>query len=254
MSRTVFISGAASGMGRAHARGFAATDANVVVADIDEPGGRAVADEIGEKAAFVRLDVRDAASWQTAVNETERRFGPISVLVNNAGVVAAPALIADSDPENWADVIAINLTGPYLGIRAAVPSLRRTGGGAIVNIASTTGHIGTSFIAAYSTSKWGIRGLTQTAALELARDGIRVNSVSPGVVRTPFITEPRRPGETPIGDIWNGDQLAVKRMAEPEEITRVVLFLASEESAFITGSDYVVDGGLLIGPVVPANG
>ena len=254
MSRTVFISGAASGMGRAHARGFAATGANVVVADVDEAGGRAVVDEIGDNAAFVRLDVRDPASWEAAVDETERRFGPISVLVNNAGIVSAAALIADSDPEDWDRVIAIDLKGPYLGIRAAVPSLRRAGGGAIVNIASTTGHIGTSFIAAYSTSKWGIRGLTQTAALELARDGIRVNSVSPGVVRTPFITDPARPGAKPIAETWNGDQLAVKRMAEPEEITRVVMFLASEESAFITGSDYVIDGGLLIGPVVPADG
>lgn len=252
-NKTVLISGAARGMGASHARGFAAEGANVVVTDINEEEGRAIADELGNRGMFINLDVRSASDWQDAVGETERRFSPISVLVNNAGILVPNALIEAADLEDWNNVLNTNLTGQFLGIRAAAPSLRRAGGGAIVNIASTTSHIGTSFVAAYSTSKWGVRGLTQTAALELARDNIRVNSVSPGVMNTPFITEPLRPGDAPLSEALQLGMLAVKRMGEPKEVTRVVMFLASDESAFITGSDYVVDGGLLVGPSVPAD-
>ena len=251
--KTVLITGAARGMGAAHARGFAAEGANVVVTDINEEQGRAIADELGDRGLFIKLDVRSASDWEEAVTETERHFSPISVLVNNAGILVPHALIEHGDVEDWNNVISTNLTGQYLGIRAATPSLRRAGGGAIVNIASTTSHIGTSFISAYSTSKWGVRGLTQTAALELARDNIRVNSVSPGVVNTPFITEPLRPGEAPVAESIHPEMFAVKRMGDPKEITRVVMFLASDDSAFISGSDYLIDGGLMIGPSVPSD-
>jgi 3alpha(or 20beta)-hydroxysteroid dehydrogenase len=249
--RTVLITGAARGQGASHARAFLDEGAGVVLADIREELGRSLADELGADAHFVALDVARATDWAAAVDEAERRFGPISILINNAGVPAPSATIVDSDPADWEDLIATNLTGTYLGIRAVAPSIMRAGGGSIVNIASASSHSGTPLIAPYVASKWGIRGLTQSAAVELARERIRVNSVSPGVVNTKLITEPLRPGEAAVSDHFSPKPFAVQRMAEPDEITRLVLFLCADESAFITGSDYLIDGGLLLGPVSP---
>jgi 3alpha(or 20beta)-hydroxysteroid dehydrogenase len=251
--RTVLITGAARGQGASHARAFVDEGAKVILADIREEPGRSLADELGADAHFVKLDVARAADWAAAVDEGERRFGSISVLINNAGVLAPAAPIAESDPADWEQVIATNLTGTFLGIRAVAPSIVRAGGGSIVNIASTSSHVGTPLISPYVASKWGVRGLTLSAAVELARDQIRVNSVSPGVVNTKLITEPLRAGEVPVSDHFSPEPFAVRRMAEPEEITRLVLFLSSDQSAFITGSDYVIDGGMLLGPV-PSNG
>lgn len=251
--RTVLITGAAGGQGASHARGFASEGAKVILADVREESGRALADDLGEQALFITLDVSVASDWDAAVKQAESRFGPISILVNNAGVLAPSASIADSDPADWDHVIAVNLKGPYLGVRAAAPSLKRAGGGAIINIASTSGHVGTPMIAPYVSSKWGVRGLTQTAALELARDGIRVNSISPGVINTPLITQPLRAGEVPVSDHFSAAPFATPRMGEPAEVTRLVMFLASEASAFITGSDYVIDGGMMLGPVPPSD-
>lgn len=252
--KTVLITGAAGGQGSAHARGFASEGASVVVTDKEEDRGRALAEELGGGARFVRLDVSSPSDWAVAIAEAEQNLGSISVLVNNAGILAPSALIEDGDPTDWDRVLAVNLKGVYLGIRAAVPSLRRAGRGSIVNIASTSGHVGTPMISPYVASKWGVRGLTQTAAIELARDGIRVNSISPGVVDTPMITQPLRPGEVAVIDHFSPEPFAVKRMAEPQEITRLVLFLASEESGFLTGSDHIIDGGMLLGPALPAAG
>jgi 3alpha(or 20beta)-hydroxysteroid dehydrogenase len=250
--KTVLISGAARGQGASHARGFVAEGANVVLADVREERGRALADELGNNAVFIKLDVRIPANWEAAVRETEGRFGPVSVLINNAGVLAPAVSIADSDPADWDQVIAVNLTGPYLGIRAVVPSMRRAGGGAIVNIASSSGHVGTPMLAPYVSSKWGVRGLTQTAATELARDRIRVNAISPGVINTPLITTPLRPGEVPVSDHFSAEPFAIQRMGEPAEVTKLLLFLASDDAAFVTGSDYAIDGGLLLGPIPTA--
>lgn len=251
--RTVLVTGAARGQGASHARGFAGEGANVVLADVREESGRALAEDLGDKALFVRLDVSNPSEWASAVEATERRFGPISILVNNAGVLAPDVSIAESDPADWDQVLATNLKGPYLGIRAVAPSMKRAGGGSIVNIASTSGHVGTPRLAPYVASKWGVRGLTQTAATELARDRIRVNAVSPGVIDTPLITEPLRADAAPVSDHFSADPFAVPRFGQPAEITRLVMFLASDESAFITGSDYVIDGGMLLGPVPPKN-
>lgn len=251
--RTVLITGAARGQGASHARAFHGEGARVVLADIREELGRALAHELGADAHFVKLDVASAADWAAATDAAERRFGPISILINNAGVLSPSAPIVAYDPADWDRVISTNLTGTFLGIRAVAPSIVRAGGGSIVNIASTSAHVGTPMISPYVASKWGVRGLTQSAALELARAGVRVNSISPGVVNTQLITKPLRPGEVPVTDHFSAEPFAVQRMAEPAEITRLVLFLSSEESAFITGSDYVIDGGLLLGPV-PTDG
>ena len=242
---TVLISGGAGGQGAAHLRAYVAEGANVVIGDVRDEAGEALASEFGDQALYVHLDVTDEADWAAAVAAGEERFGPLAV--------PSPAvLIEDGDLATWQHILDVNLTGQYLGIRAAVPSLRRNGGGAIVNIASMAADVGIAYLSPYVASKWGVRGLSQTAALELARDGIRVNAVHPGVVRTPFITEPAGPGEPPVGETFSPDALAVKRLAEPHEISNVVLYLSSSDAAFVTGADFVVDGGLLLGPVVPA--
>lgn len=251
--KTVMITGAARGQGASHARAFASEGASVIIADIDQNGGAALAAELGGLARFVGLDVSSETDWTAAVEAAERSFGPIRVLVNNAGILAPTASIETSDPADWDRVIDVNLKGMYLGMRAVIPSLRRAGGGAIINIASTSGHVGTAMISPYVASKWGVLGLTKTAAIELARDGIRVNSVSPGVVNTTMITAPLRPGEEATIDHFSPEPFAVRRLAEPWEISRVVVFLASDESAFVTGSDYTIDGGLMLGPVPSEN-
>ncbi|MFC9083822.1 SDR family NAD(P)-dependent oxidoreductase [Streptomyces sp. NPDC057062] len=249
-NKTVLITGAVGGMGASHARNFHKEGANVVITDIREEEGRALAAELGDRALFVRLDVTAQADWATAIRAAETTFGPVSVLVNNAGVLSPAALIEDYDFAAWQQVIDVNLTGTWLGIQAAAPSLRAAGGGAIVNIASTSGMVGTSLIAPYVASKWGVRGLTRTAAMELARDGVRVNSINPGVVNTPLITEPLHPGAAPVSDYYSPDAFAIKRLADPQEISNLLLFLASDEASFITGSDYVADGGMLLGPAL----
>jgi len=247
---TVLISGGAGGQGAAHMRAFLREGANVVIGDIaDDRGAALVQDE--PRAEYVHLDVRSDDDWAAAVQVAEDRFGPLGVLVNNAGVPSPAALIEHGKVEDWRRILDVNLTGQYLGIRAAVPSLRRNGGGSIVNIASMAADTGIAFLSPYVASKWGVRGLTQTAALELGRDNIRVNAVHPGVIRTPFITEAVTPDEPPVSEIFSPDALAITRIAEPEEISNMVLFLASSDAAFATGSDFVVDGGLLLGPAVP---
>src|SRR5881397_3767818 len=187
-NRAVIVAGGSRGMGASHARGFIAEGANVVIADVLEQEGRTLADELGKHAIFSRLDVTSDADWAATVAAAEDTFGPVSVLINNAGIVRF-GVIAETELAAWRQVIDINLTGSYLGIRAVAPSMRKAGGGAIVNISSTEGMRGNFGIGAYVASKWGARGLTKTAALELGRDNIRVNSIHPGVIRTPMIAD-----------------------------------------------------------------
>jgi 3alpha(or 20beta)-hydroxysteroid dehydrogenase len=242
-NRTVIITGGARGMGASHARGFVAEGANVVIADVLEQEGRRLANELGAHAIFSRLDVTSDRDWAATVAAAERAFGPNSVLVNNAGIVRFGP-IAETEPAAWRQVIDINLTGTYLGIRAIVPSMRKAGGGAIVNISSAGGMMAYPFTGAYAASKWGVRGLTRTAALELGRDNIRVNSVHPGPIRTPMTAGP----DAAAAVAAEAGHLAIARVAEPEEVTRLVLFVASDEASFSTGSEFVVDGGVLLGP------
>lgn len=247
--QTVLVTGGTGGQGASHVRALHAEGANVVIGDINAERGAGLAAELGDGARFVCLDVSQEQSWAAAVAETEKAFGALTILVNNAGVQNPPALIESTDRATWARILDINLTGTFLGIKAAAPALRRAGGGTIINIASM-GIGGTAFYAPYVASKWAVRGLTQTAALELGRDNIRVNAIHPGVVATAFITEPAAGSAAPIADFYSPEPFAVPRLGQPADITALLLFLTSPHAAFITGAEYVIDGGLLLGPAL----
>jgi 3alpha(or 20beta)-hydroxysteroid dehydrogenase len=249
-NQTVLVTGGTGGQGASHVRALHAEGANVVIGDIDAERGAGLAAELGGGARFVHLDVSQEESWAAAIAETEQAFGALTVLVNNAGVQNPPALIESTERATWARILDINLTGTFLGIKAAASALRRAGGGAIVNIASTMGIGGTAFYAPYVASKWAVRGLTQTAALELGRDNIRVNAIHPGVVATPFITEPAAGSAAPIADFYSPEPFAVPRLGQPADITALLLFLISPHATFVTGAEYVIDGGLLLGPAL----
>jgi 3alpha(or 20beta)-hydroxysteroid dehydrogenase len=243
--RTVIVTGAARGMGASHARGFIEEGANVMVADMLDDEGRGTARQLGDRAKFVPLDVRSPEQWQGAVDAAERAFGPVSVLVNNAGVTWHDVAIVDSDPVDWQRVIDTNLNGAYLGMRAVVPSMRKAGGGAIVNVSSSVAMIGLPRIAPYVASKWALRGLTKCAAMEMAEDNIRVNSVHPGMTITPMVDDI-------VDEVTAFTRtLAIPRAADPAEITRLVLYVASDEASFSTGSEFVADGGAILGPARP---
>lgn len=240
----VMVTGAAGGLGAAMAHAFAREGATVVVTGRKEKPGLALAKAIGGDAIFVSLDVTDEASWRNALDTTESQRGPLSVLINNAAYLAVGGVETVPLAE-WRTVIETNLTGAFLGIRAAAPSMRKAGGGSIVNISSIAGLHGTPGLAAYGASKWGIRSLTRTAAYELARDGIRVNSVHPGIIDTPLAYDPKTGMElVPV------DDFAIPRMASVDEIAAYVVFVASDDAAFSTGSEFVADGGFGLGPIV----
>ncbi len=241
------ISGGARGQGEAEARLFLDEGANVVVGDILDDAGEALVAELGEGARYVHLDVAQEQDWLCAVHAAEDAFGGLDVLVNNAGVVEIKPISATT-LEDYMRVISINQVGTFLGIRCALPALRTRGGGSIVNISSVGGLIGTSGEAAYASSKFAVRGLTKVAALEFGQFGIRVNSVHPGGVATPMVLGLSADG------IPTGGQFAtqpISRIGQPEEIAQMVLFLASDESSYCTGAEFVVDGGWLAGKILP---
>jgi 3alpha(or 20beta)-hydroxysteroid dehydrogenase len=235
--KTALITGAARGIGEATARRFAAEGAAVVVADKRVEPGEAVAADVGGR--FVELDITSEADWQAAM----QAIGDVDVLVNNAGIIRVTPLL-ETDLDTFRKVLDTNVVGAFLGIQAVVPSMRRRGGGSIVNFSSPQGLEGRHGMAAYTASKFGVRGLTRTAALELGEYGIRVNTVIPGPTRTAMTA---RPGWTDddYDTVYGGYPLA--RMARPEEIAAVCLFLASDDSSFCTGADFVADGGVTAG-------
>ena len=247
-NRTVIVTGGAHGMGASHARGFVAEGANVVIADVLEQEGRKLADELGDHAIFSRLDVANDADWAATVAVAENAFGPVSVLVNNAGIVRDERIVDTGPAAAWRQVIDVNLTGAYLGIRAVAPSMRKAGGGAIVNISSIEGMRGNFELGAYVASKWGMRGMTMTAARELARDNIRVNSIYPSAVRTPMAAGPEAAAKLAASEASVRD-FAIPRISEPDEATALVLLVASYKASYSTGSEFIADGGMLPGPV-----
>lgn len=241
--KVAIVTGAAQGQGAAEARRFAAEGASVVIADVlDEPGS-ALAAELGAAARFEHLDVTDEAGWQAVVDATVAAFGGLHVLVNNAGVLRFNR-VQDTPVDEFRLLLEINLVGVFLGIKAAAPALRDSGGGSIVNISSTGGIVGLPGVASYSASKFGVTGLTKSAAIDLGPWGIRVNSVHPGSVDTPMIRMDDVPLEA-YEPFYR--RLPVKRLGTPEDVANLVTFLASDESSYCTGSEFVVDGGQTAG-------
>ena len=233
-NRTVIVTGGARGLGASHARGFVAEGANVVIADVLEQEGQTLADELGDQAIFSRLDVTNEKDWAATVAAAEDAFGPVSVLVNNAGIVRFGP-IAKTEPTAWRQVIDINLTGTYLGIRAVAPSMRKAGGGAIVNTSAAAGMIGQFGLASYVSSKWGLRGLTKTAALELARDNIRVNIINPVAGETAMLAD-FMGEDTPERRAQFIATIPLGRLSLPSDVATAAVFFASDEAAFITGA------------------
>jgi 3alpha(or 20beta)-hydroxysteroid dehydrogenase len=229
-------------MGASHSRGFAAEGANVVIADVLDDDGKALADELGDSAVYVHLDVTDEQGWAAAIELAESTFGPLSVLVNNAGIGGAGTPVADATLEGWHRTLGVNLDGVFLGTRAAIGSMRKAGGGSIINISSFAGLVATPFSSDYTTSKFAVRGFTKATAMEVAADRIRVNSVHPGYIRTPILG--------PLGDEVVIGKIAIQRMATPEEVTKMVLFIASDDASYSTGAEFVVDGGWSAGSPV----
>jgi 3alpha(or 20beta)-hydroxysteroid dehydrogenase len=236
--KVALISGGAQGMGAEDARALVAEGAKVVIGDILDDKGAALAEEINsttpDSVRYVHLDVTQAEDWEAAVATAVNDFGSLNVLVNNAGTVAL-GQIGQFDMTKWQRVIDVNLTGTFLGMQASVEAMKTAGGGSIINISSIEGLRGAVMVHPYVASKWAVRGLTKSAALELGPHNIRVNSVHPGFIRTPMTKHfPDNMLRIPLG-----------RPGQPDEVATFVVFLASDESRYATGAEFVMDGGLV---------
>jgi 3alpha(or 20beta)-hydroxysteroid dehydrogenase len=237
--KLALISGGARGMGAVHARRFVEEGAKVVIGDVLDEEGAAVASDLGDAARYVHLDVANYADWESAVRTAVDEFGGLDVLVNNAGI-ARWAPLEEHTLETWDQVIAVNLTGSFYGIKAVIEPLKRSGKGSIINISSIAGIQGFAAMPSYTASKFGQRGLTKSAALDLGRYGIRVNSVHPGRIDTPINADRESKAM---------ETVALQRSGESIEVTDLVVYLASDESSYSTGAEFIVDGGLTAGVV-----
>lgn len=239
-ARVALITGGARGQGAAHARALAATGTHVVIADVRDDIGEQTAEDLRAEGLAVRythLDVTDADNWNHVIADIDAHEGGLDVLVNNAGIIRVTSLV-DTSVDEWELLQRVNTTSALLGIKAAAPALSRRGGGSIINIASTAAHRGAPGYGAYSASKAAVLALTRAAALEFADQHIRVNAISPGGVDTPMNDD------EPAGGTSSGAPLG--RRARPNEISPLVVFLASEDASYVTGADYLIDGGLTV--------
>ena len=243
--KIAIVTGAGQGLGAESARTLARHGALVLLCDINAETCRAVAAEIGSAAGAITLDVTDEDQWAAAVQYCQDTFGPPGVLVNNAGI-ARFAPLESTSVELYEQTMAVNATGVFLGMRAVFESMRRNGGGSIVNISSANGFVASDEVGAYVTSKFAVRGLTRSAAFEWGRHGIRVNSVCPGMIDTAMMIEEEADYTHKI--------TTLERVGQPHEIANTVLFLASDQSSYATGADFVVDGGVMAGVRVREQG
>jgi 3alpha(or 20beta)-hydroxysteroid dehydrogenase len=244
--RTVLVSGGARGIGEAICRLMIDLGAHVVCADLLEDQGTALVAELGDRSAFRRLDVTNEESWAETVAFADAFADGLSVLVNSAGI-AITEVVTEFEKVDFEKVINVNLVGTFLGIKHAARAMKSRGRGSIINFSSADGLQGANSMAAYASSKWGVRGLTKASAMELGLDGVRVNAICPGSVNTPMLN----PRGLPIEEIRRNHSHMVKmplqRIGEPTELASACAFLASDASSFVTGSDLVVDGGVTIG-------
>lgn len=240
--KVAIITGAARGMGQSHARRFVQEGARVVLTDISAEAGQKLAEELGSHALFIAHDVTRFDQWQIVVAEAEKAFGPVTVLVNNAGILGPIAQTAELSEVDYLKVCAVNQHSVFLGMKAVIPSMLKAGIGSIVNISSIAGlaaNYGFPSLA-YVASKFAVRGMSKATAIEYGKQNIRVNSVHPGFILTPMMVEAtdEKGGEA-------AGLIPLGRIADPSEVTNLVLFLASDEASYITGSEYVVDAGML---------
>ncbi|HEV8298182.1 MAG TPA: glucose 1-dehydrogenase [Acidimicrobiales bacterium] len=247
--RVALVTGAARGQGAAEARAFVDEGARVVFTDVLDDAGRALAADLGAAAAYEHLDVTSEDDWRRVVEGTVARFGALHVLVNNAGISPTPAPIVDTSVDAYRRVIETNLVSMFTGIHCVAPKIVDSGGGSIVNVSSVNGFAGAAGIAGYVSSKFGVRGLTRTAALELGRFGVRVNSIHPGPIDTPMV-QPESWGGFDMRPIL-ASKMPLGRIGQPDEVAELVVWLSSDASGYCTGAEFVIDGGYLAGPVDP---
>lgn len=240
--KVAIITGAAQGMGAEHARRFVREGARTAITDVNDEAGKSLAAELGASALFLHHDVASENDWRTVVAAAEAKFGPVNVLINNAGILGPGAKATDLSLAAFEKVCAVNQTSVFLGAKHVIPSMIRAGGGSIVSISSISGIVaiyGTPNVA-YAASKFAVRGITKQLAIEFGERNIRANSVHPGYIRTPMMTEALDEEQMKIASA----SVPIKRVGEVEDVSNLVTFLASDESAFITGTEYVIDGGL----------
>ena len=255
--KSAIVTGGARGSGAAIARRFVSEGARVVVADVLDERGEATAAELGAAVRFVHADVSSEDDWDALIATTLEASGRLDVLVNNAAVLRLCG-IADTSVEQYRKIFEVNELGVFLGIRAAIAPMRAAGGGSIVNISSIDGLFVTPGTAAYAASKFAVRGLTKTAALELGRDGIRVNAICPAAGNMEMVIEALPPEfdvtrlASEMGEAGRNRHTApLNRRGSPDDVADAAVFLASDESAFVTGADLSVDGGMSVGMIIP---
>jgi 3alpha(or 20beta)-hydroxysteroid dehydrogenase len=239
--KVAIITGASQGMGEAHARRFVAEGAKVTMTDINEERGQEIASELGDSARFIKADVTSLDDWRRVVDETESNFGAITVLVNNAGIIGPIVETTEFDEEEYLKVCAINQHSQFYGMKCVIPSMQKAGGGSIINVSSIAGLV--SIVGApnvaYVGSKFASRGMTKHVAVQYGKDNIRVNSVHPGYILTPMMAAAT---DEEGGGI--SSQIPLGRMADPDEVSQLMVWLASDNSSYISGTEQVVDAGL----------
>ncbi|MEX3624435.1 glucose 1-dehydrogenase [Viridibacillus arvi] len=235
--KVAIITGAAQGMGAAHAKLFIENGAKVILTDLNEEKGNAFAAELGKNALFIKQNVTSEEDWATVIAKAEKAFGPVNVLVNNAGITMAKNML-DVTVEEYRRILDINQVSVFLGMKTVAASMMKAGGGSIVNISSMNGLVAGAI--GYTDTKFAVRGMTKAAAINLAPMGIRVNSVHPGVIATPMVVQE----DTKAAVEEFSKHIPLKRVAQPEEVSKMVLFLASDDSSYSTGSEFIIDGGL----------